>query len=92
MSDKRFKHIGDPFDNLAEECAEVIQVLMKIRRFGMFNHHPDKPKYYNNKMALLDEMQDVQVRIDEVKKMLGEMHDPDSGTNVRLDQSESPVS
>lgn len=27
--------MGDPLDMLAEECAEVIQAIMKARRFGM---------------------------------------------------------
>lgn len=28
-------HPGDPLDILAEECAEVIQAIMKIKRFGI---------------------------------------------------------
>lgn len=27
--------MGDPLDMLVEECAEVIQEMMKVRRFGM---------------------------------------------------------
>jgi hypothetical protein len=27
--------MGDPLDMLVEECAEVVQEAMKIRRFGM---------------------------------------------------------
>lgn len=29
------EHPGDPLDILAEECAEVIQAIMKIKRFGV---------------------------------------------------------
>ena len=70
MSSKKYKHIGDPFDCLAEECAEVIQVLMKIKRFGIHNTHPDFPKAFNNAEALLDEMKDVEQRIAEVRIIL----------------------
>lgn len=29
----RFKDIGDPAMQLAEECAEVIQIISKVKRF-----------------------------------------------------------
>jgi len=70
MSNKLYKHIGDPFDCLAEECAEVIQVLMKIKRFGITNYHPDFPAEFNNAVRLEDEMQDVETRIAEVREWI----------------------
>ena len=70
MSNKLYKHIGDPFDCLAEECAEVIQILMKIKRFGIMNHHPDFEKEFNNAVRLEEEMRDVEDRIAEVRKLL----------------------
>ena len=33
--DNVLDHPGDPLDILAEECAEVIQAIMKIKRFGI---------------------------------------------------------
>jgi len=87
VSDKQHKHIGDPFDCLAEECAEVIQVLMKLKRFGMFNHHPDKPKFYDNKMALQDEMKDVADRIAQVTELLKDMH-PDYDSMPMLENDD----
>jgi len=74
MSNKKYKGIGDPFDCLAEECAKVIQVLMKIKRFGLRNHHPNFPKEFNNKELILDEMNDVEQRINEVRIKL--MYNP----------------
>lgn len=42
--DERYRHIGDPLDRLVEECAEVIQIAQKIKRFGRENFHPDDKK------------------------------------------------
>lgn len=43
---------------LAEECSEVIKVVMKIKRFGMDNHHPHTPTLTNG-ARLVAEMSDV---------------------------------
>jgi hypothetical protein len=32
---------------LIEECAEVIQVATKIKRFGLMSAHPEKPEQTN---------------------------------------------
>ncbi|MFA5394946.1 MAG: hypothetical protein WC346_02895 [Methanogenium sp.] len=72
MSNKKYKSIGEPMDCLAEECAEVIQVIMKIKRFGLLNWHPDFSKKFNNKIQLEEEMCDVEERIKQVRKYLKE--------------------
>ncbi len=47
------KRIPDPkqvlelFNILSEECAEVVQVVSKINRFGLYSVHPDKPTVTN---------------------------------------------
>lgn len=43
---------------LAEECAEVIQVIGKIQRHGYYSYHPDNPSV-SNLQLLQKEMQDV---------------------------------
>lgn len=74
MSNKEFKVIGDPMDCLAEECAEVIKALMKIKRFGL-EGHPGKPMKdgvrVSNRDELLEEMQDCEDRLNEVRAILG---------------------
>ncbi|MCK5237523.1 MAG: hypothetical protein KAR06_11120 [Deltaproteobacteria bacterium] len=35
-----FTDVNKNLTILAEECAEVIQVIMKIKRFGLMNVHP----------------------------------------------------
>lgn len=41
----QFKNVGDPFLALAEECAEVIQVISKKYRFeGDWNEIPEGKK------------------------------------------------
>ena len=46
-----------------EECAEVIQMVSKIRRFGEFNHHPDEPEL-TNLARFKQELGDVIAMID----------------------------
>ena len=67
MSDEKYKAIGDPLDCLAEECAEIIQILMKIKRFGFINDE------YNNIEQLNNEMYDVEERIKEVRDIISDM-------------------
>lgn len=38
------KTTNEVMDILQEECAEVIQAVSKIRRFGIDNHKPGKSK------------------------------------------------
>ena len=47
-------------ENLAEECAEVIQAKSKIVRFGFHDYHP-KHTNKTNEQLLIDEIADVLV-------------------------------
>jgi len=49
-------------DILQEECAEVIQAVSKIRRFGANNVKPGKPK--TNREHLEEELGDMMAMID----------------------------
>jgi NTP pyrophosphatase (non-canonical NTP hydrolase) len=55
---------------LAEECAEVIQIITKIQRHGMYSHHPVSNE--QNWTTLQKEMGDVlaAARIAETYKLL----------------------
>ena len=53
---------NEVLDILQEECAEVIQAVSKIRRFGIDNFKPGKPK--TNREHLEDEIGDVLAMID----------------------------
>jgi NTP pyrophosphatase (non-canonical NTP hydrolase) len=44
---------------LAEECAEVIQVIGKILRHGYASYHPDDPHGPDNQRLLEKELIDV---------------------------------
>lgn len=48
---------GYLLDKLQEECAEVIQAVSKIRRFGPDNHHPERAT--TNLQELLGELEDT---------------------------------
>jgi NTP pyrophosphatase (non-canonical NTP hydrolase) len=54
-------------DILQEECAEVIQAVSKISRFGIDNYKPGKPK--TNREHLEEELGDLQAMIDILKEM-----------------------
>jgi NTP pyrophosphatase (non-canonical NTP hydrolase) len=54
-------------DLLAEECAEVIQAIMKINRFGMRDKYRDNR---TSKQQLLDEIGDVFTVIAHILKFL----------------------
>jgi NTP pyrophosphatase (non-canonical NTP hydrolase) len=53
---------NEVMDILQEECAEVIQAVSKIRRFGPDNHKPGKPK--TNREHLAEELGDMLAMID----------------------------
>ena len=50
-----------------EECAEVIQAVSKISRFGLDNYKPGKPK--TNREHLEDELGDLITMIDILHSM-----------------------
>jgi len=54
-------------DILQEECAEVIHIISKIRRFGMDNVHPSDGCQETNKSKLRNEIKDVLSMIDWVQ-------------------------
>jgi len=68
--DPKYKDAGDSLTRLAEECAEVIQACMKIKRFGVENYHPDDPNKLPNRYRLEAEMQDVLLVWNQVKSDL----------------------
>ena len=54
--------VNEVMDILQEECAEVIQAVSKIRRFGIDNFKPGKPA--TNREHLETEIGDVLAMID----------------------------
>ena len=58
MDDK----VKEVMDILQEECAEVIQAVSKISRFGIDNFKPGKPK--TNREHLEEELGDMLAMID----------------------------
>lgn len=52
---------------LSEECAEVIQAISKVHRFGLDNYKPGKPK--TNREHLEEELGDLLAMIDILEDM-----------------------
>ena len=68
---EKYVNIGTPEDQLIEECAELIQAIMKARRFGYFNHPPQiHINRFNNLELIRQEMDDVIQRLTNYEKML----------------------
>ena len=61
------KTTSEVMDILQEECAEVIQAVSKIRRFGIDNIKPGKPK--TNREHLEDEIGDLYAMIDILQEL-----------------------
>jgi NTP pyrophosphatase (non-canonical NTP hydrolase) len=57
----------EAMDILQEECAEVIQAVSKISRFGIDNYKPGKPK--TNREHLEEELGDMLAMIDILSEM-----------------------
>lgn len=53
---------------LQEECAEVIQIISKIRRFGINSFHPEDPNRLSNRERLVAELGDVKALVDLIKE------------------------
>ena len=49
-------------DILQEECAEVIQAVSKVSRFGIDNYNPGKPK--TNREHMEEELGDLLAMVD----------------------------
>jgi NTP pyrophosphatase (non-canonical NTP hydrolase) len=62
--DSKLKEV---MDILQEECAEVIQAVSKISRFGIDNYKPGKPK--TNREHLEEELGDLLAMIDILEEM-----------------------
>ena len=54
-------------DILQEECAEVIQAVSKISRFGLDNFKPGKPK--TNREHLEEELGDLQAMVEILQEL-----------------------
>jgi len=61
------KTTNEVMDILQEECAEVIQAVSKVRRFGMDNAKPGKPK--TNREHLEQELGDLYAMIDILQEL-----------------------
>jgi len=64
MIDNQTKEV---MDILQEECAEVIQAVSKISRFGLDNFKPGKPK--TNRKHLEEELGDLYAMIEILQEL-----------------------
>jgi NTP pyrophosphatase (non-canonical NTP hydrolase) len=67
IKDNMNDQIHEVMSILQEECAEVIQAVSKINRFGVDNYKPGKPK--TNREHLEEELGDLLAMICILEKM-----------------------
>lgn len=72
MSHPKFKDIGDPADRVIEEVGELLQAMSKAKRFGLFNHHPDRPERTNCD-DIFAEMSDVVEAMERFQEQLRQL-------------------
>lgn len=53
--------IDEALNLMQEECAEIIQIISKIRRFGFSSHHPDDSERRTNLLLFNDEVGDFEL-------------------------------
>jgi len=70
MADPKFVNIGNVFDCLQEEAAEVIKAVAKIKRFGWINFNPYDKKQTPNFVKLENEINDLKHRINQVEDVI----------------------
>lgn len=70
MSHPDYEMIGTPEDKVIEEAAELIQAIMKARRFGYFNFNPLSVNKTTNILSIQNEMYDVEMKLREYKRYL----------------------
>lgn len=70
-------------DLLAEECAEIIQAVMKIKRFGKDELYPDGR---SGKQALLNEIGDVFCILDHINFSHADKRLIDDCTNAKAEK------
>lgn len=55
-------------DKLQEECSELIQVISKIRRFGVHNSNPNIPNAVPNTQRFINELGDLLECVDDLAR------------------------
>jgi hypothetical protein len=92
----KYWEIGNPIDQIIEECSELTHILCKARRFGWHNHHPDDPDKTKNYHLVVDELGDLKQRIREFEiwMQLHRPHNqatpPDAGTPASKPDNQAP--
>ncbi len=62
---KKYKRVGDIETRTIEECAEVIHILCKVKRFGWDDFHP-KHKI-PNRVLVKNEIADLKACLNELE-------------------------
>ena len=68
MAHPLYQHIGTKEAKVIEECAALLQALMKVDRFGWDSTHPTTGAH--NKQRVIEEMDDLVLAMDNLRTKL----------------------
>ena len=68
----KFRKRGKVEDRLIEECAELIHIVCKARRFGLDKFNPFELGRGTNRIRIREEMDDVERLIREYREKIGQ--------------------
>lgn len=66
MSHPDYEDFGSSETKLIEEIGELLLAISKAKRFGLFNHHPDRPtsNNYDEIRMELDDLNNAMVKFE----------------------------
>ena len=86
-ADKEFYHV---LGVLSEECAEIIQCISKIQRFGLDSFHPENPDL-SNWERFNEELNDFYGTLQALENIVPQRREMFETDHILIDRKESKI-